>query len=69
MYYTDRDVISDKFGVQVIYKDERYFLRYDAGELVDDMKIVEVSKNDAVRSQLTSDDAYQVLLTYQQRQP
>jgi len=62
------DVVSDHFGVEVIHKDGKYFLKYDGGELAVNMKISEVSKNEAEKSQASPTDAYQTLLACQRRE-
>lgn len=68
MKYSNEDVVSERFGIQVIHKNRKYFPRYDGGEIAVDMKMSEVSKDEADKAQASSADAYQVLLECQRRE-
>ena len=62
--------MKDKFndyGIELSVRDGRYFIRYDAGEIVDKIEEIEVSEEDARRAQISENDAYNVILKYQNR--
>jgi len=56
------------FGIEVVQREGRFFIRYDAGEIVVDMRENEVSSEEAARAQRSEQDAYEVLLECQRRQ-
>lgn len=41
------------------------YIQYDAGELVDKIDTIEVSKKDAEKAQIGEEEAYSVILKYQ----
>jgi hypothetical protein len=53
------------FGIEIINRSERYYLRYDAGELVVKMVEIEITEDEAGRAQLSEKDAYEVILAHQ----
>jgi hypothetical protein len=61
------DVIFSDFGIEIIKRDERFFIRYDAGEIVVQLREDEISADEAAKAQRSEEDAYEVLLACQQR--
>lgn len=57
--------IFEDYGIIVLLEKEKYYIQYDAGELVDKIDTIEVSKEDAEKVQLGEEDAYSVILQYQ----
>lgn len=53
------------YGIEIIIKNDKYYIRYDTGEIVQKMSEIEVSEEDAKKAQKSSDDAYKVILSYQ----
>ena len=57
--------IFEDYGIEVLIENGKYLIKYYAGEIVEHVDVVEVSKEDAMRAQNSEDDAYQVILKYQ----
>lgn len=57
--------IFEDYGIIIMQNNEKYYIQYDAGELVDKIDTIEVSKEDAEKAQLGEEDAYIVILQYQ----
>lgn len=57
--------IFEDYGIIITQHDEKYFIQYDAGELVDNIDTIEVSKEDAEKAQMGENEAYCVILQYQ----
>ena len=55
-------IVSKDFGVEILLRRGRYFIRYDAGEIVVQMKELPISESAARRAQMSEEDAYQVVL-------
>jgi hypothetical protein len=62
------EVIFQDFGAEIIKRDGRYFIRYDGGGVVMQMKELPISESDARRAQLSEKDAYQVILAAERTQ-
>ena len=45
------DIICESYGIEIVRGGEKYFLRYDAGEIVSKIKEIEISKKEAVEIQ------------------
>lgn len=60
--------IFSGFGVEIFQRDERFFIRYDAGELVIQMREDEIPEEEAIKAQKSEKDAYEVLLTCERRE-
>lgn len=56
--------IYNDYGIEVFKEDNKYFLRYDAGELVVQMNTIEITKEEAKQIQLqkSSEELYQYLI-------
>ena len=57
--------IYEDYGIIIMQGDNKYYIQYDAGELVDKIDIIEVSKEDAEKAQIGEEEAYSVILQYQ----
>ena len=57
--------IFEDYGVIILLEKGKYYIQYDAGELVDKINTLEVGKEDAEKAQLGEEDAYSVILQYQ----
>lgn len=58
-------LIFNEFGVEINFENDKYNLTYDEGEIAVNMVTIEISEEDAKKAQLSSNDAYQVILKYQ----
>ena len=45
------DIIYESHGIEIISKEEKLFIRYVAGELVDKIKEIEITKEEAMEIQ------------------
>ena len=53
------------YGIEIFKRDDRFFIRYDAGEVVVRLEEVEVSEQEALKAQKSESDAYHVLLKHE----
>jgi hypothetical protein len=60
-------MIFSGFGIDIIERGSRLFLRYDAGEIADKIVECEVSEEEAAEAQRSEQAAYQVILKCQAR--
>lgn len=60
----DKVIFSD-FGIEIIDRDNQLFIRYDAGEIVVEMREHPITLDDAEKAKTSSKDAYEVLLKCQ----
>jgi hypothetical protein len=58
----DAQHVFSGFGIEILRRSDRYFLRYDAGELVVQMRELELSADDAFLAAQSEQSAYQVIL-------
>ena len=58
------EIIYESHGIEIISKDEKIFIRYDAGELVHKIKEIEISKKEAMEIQTitTSQGLYDYMI-------
>lgn len=61
------DVIFSNYGVEIIKREGRFLIRYDAGEIVVEVREDEITEEEAAKAQKSEKDAYEVLLACQQR--
>lgn len=57
--------IFEDYGIEIIERKGKYFLRYDAGELLCKYEELNVTPEDAEKAQLSEKDAYEVIIKYQ----
>jgi hypothetical protein len=60
-------VLWSDFGVELIQKNDRLFIRYDSGELVMSYVEDEITEVEATSLQRGEDEAYKVILAAQNR--
>ncbi|PKM73129.1 MAG: hypothetical protein CVU91_06065 [Firmicutes bacterium HGW-Firmicutes-16] len=58
-------VIFEDYGVEIILKDGRYYIRYDAGRIAIIYDEIEITKEEAERAQLGPEYATKIILYYQ----
>jgi len=58
------EIIYESHGIEIVSKDEKIFIRYDAGELVHKIKEIEISKKEAMEIQTitTSQELYDYMI-------
>lgn len=56
-------IFSD-FGIEIYSQGQKHYIQYDAGEIVQKIVTIEVSKDDAEKAQKSSEDAYHVIIQY-----
>lgn len=54
-------------GIEIFKQNDSYFLIYDAGEISDKMKKIQITEEEAELAQKSSMDAYNVIIKYQNR--
>jgi predicted porin len=59
-----RNIFND-YGIEIYMIDNRYYLRYDAGEIASHYEEIEILKEEAEKAQLNSNNAYEVIIKYQ----
>lgn len=57
--------VFSAFGIDIEEEHGKYFLTYDSGEIVMKLETIEISQEDAVEAQISSQNAYAVILKYQ----
>lgn len=60
--------IFEDYGIILLKREGKFFIRYDAGEIVVQFEEVEVTERQAIRVQQGEQQAYEVLLEVQQKQ-
>ena len=61
------ELIFSGYGIKIFKINEKIFLRYDAGEIVIKMKEIEITEKEAIKAQISSKDAYEVILEHENR--
>lgn len=62
------NLIFEDYGITLLKRGDKFFIRYDAGELVAQFEEVEVSELQAIKAQQGERQAYEVLLEVQRKQ-
>lgn len=57
--------IFEDYGVEIFAEGEKRYIRFDDGEIVSHFATIEVSHEDAVFAQKSDQDAYNVVIKYQ----
>lgn len=52
-------------GIEIIRKNEKYFLIYDAGEIFDRMEEICIDEDEVELAQRSSMDAYNIIIKHQ----
>ena len=61
------DQIFVGFGVEVLRRGKRFFIKYDMGEIVVQIQEIEITEAEAAKAQKSQNDAYEVILACQLR--
>lgn len=60
-------IIFVGYGVEIVKRGERFYIRYDAGEIAVQIREEEISAEDVTKVRKSEKDAYEVLLACQAR--
>ena len=60
-------VIFEDYGVEIILKDGRYYIRYDAGRIAIIYDEIEITKEEAEQAQLGPQKATEIIWYYQNK--
>ncbi|MFW2120240.1 hypothetical protein, partial [Enterobacter cloacae complex sp.6730051] len=61
------EVIFTGFGIDIIKRDNEYFIRYDAGTIAMIDKESKITSEEALKAQRSERDAYEVIVATQTR--
>lgn len=53
-------------GIEIVKRDNSYFMIYDAGEICDRMEGIQITEEEVVLAQKSSMDAYNIIIKYQE---
>lgn len=59
------ELIFNEYDVKIHRDNERFFLTYDAGHIIEEYKTIEITKDEALRAQENSKAAYLVIIHHQ----
>ncbi len=59
------EIVYKNDWMQIIKKGEQYIIQYNSGDLINSIREIEVSKDDALKAQKSEQNAYEVILKYQ----
>lgn len=62
------EVIFTGFGIDIIKRDNEYFIRYDAGTIAMIDKESKITSEEALKAQRSERDAYEVIVATQTRE-
>ena len=54
--------LFEDYGIEIFAEDGKYYIRFEAGEMLLRYETIEVSEEDAMRAQKSENDAYRVLI-------
>ncbi|PKM73131.1 MAG: hypothetical protein CVU91_06075 [Firmicutes bacterium HGW-Firmicutes-16] len=60
-------VIFEDYGVEIILKDGRYYIRYDAGRIAIIYDEIEITKEEAERAQQGPQNAMEIIWYYKNK--
>jgi len=60
-------IINEKFGCQIISKNDKLFIRFDEGEIAVKFVDYEISEEESIEAMCSEESAYQVCLRAQLR--
>ena len=52
-------------GIEIVKRDNSYYMIYDAGEICDRMEEIQITEEEVVLAQKSSMDAYNIIIKYQ----
>lgn len=59
--------IFSGFGVEIFKREEKFFIRYDAGGIVVKIREDEITEDEVTKVKISEKDAYEVLLACERR--
>ena len=54
-------------GIEIVKREGKYYLKYDAGEICDRIKQIQITDAEMKLAQKSSIDAYNVIIQYQNK--
>jgi propanediol utilization protein len=63
---TEKIIFSD-YGIDIFERNGKKYIRYDAGELVVQMREIQITEEEAVKAQISAKDAYNVIIACENR--
>ena len=61
------ELIFSGFGIEIIKREGRFFVKYDSGEIVSNVIEKEITEDEAIKAQKSEKDAYEMLLLRERR--
>lgn len=61
------NIIFSDFGIEIFKRNQRYFIRYDAGELAVQFREDEINEDEVAKAEKSEESAHEVLLACQRR--
>lgn len=61
------DIVFSGYGIEISKRSGRFFISYDAGEIVPILKEEEVTAQEVLEAQQSEENAYRVILACQKR--
>jgi hypothetical protein len=62
------EIILEDEGIQLIKKGNKYYLKFDEGELMFKIRELEITEEEAKKITENSDIAYDVIISYQEKE-
>lgn len=61
------ELVFSGFGIEIIKKEGKFFVKYDSGEIVSKVIEKEITEEEAIKAQKSEKDAYEMLLSRERR--
>jgi hypothetical protein len=61
------EIIFEDYGMVIIKRNGRYYIKYDAGELAAIMRENEITEDEVEKAKKSEQDAYEVILASEER--
>lgn len=61
-------MLFSKYGIDIIRKGNRFYIRYDSGELAGKERQSEISEEEVTKAMKSPQDAYEVIIETQNRE-
>jgi hypothetical protein len=66
MTLVEKTFFSD-YGIEIYKRSGKIYIRYDAGELVVQMREIEITEEEAAKAQISVKDAYNLIIACENR--
>ncbi|AUX95365.1 hypothetical protein [Mixta gaviniae] len=63
-----KNIIFTKYGIDIIKDEEKYYIKYDSGDLSGKEKESEISEEEALKAMVGPQEAYEVIIETQNRE-